>query len=141
MSVSHEPLKRPIQIIDRQAGHYVWLLENFLGARNIDRRIQQVNRESQREKGTYLRYWVRPNQAWWKGFEQARRMRATGKSFRGNVGEHLLKPIGTAAKIAHLYQGMPQSKRHELRQRLLFDKHLTPVLYEIDLLNTTIDVR
>ena len=42
-------------------------------------------------------------------------------------------PIETAAKMSVLHGSMPESKRSELRQRILGSDYLTPILMEIDM--------
>lgn len=120
-----------LEIHDSQAGRLFKRLEAFLGAEDIDNRISQIQRELQIEKGIYRDYWVLPNRSWWLGFQEARDLLRSGKSFRGNLTNRMLRPCRTAAEINLLFSSMQEVKRNELRSRILHADNLNPVLFEI----------
>lgn len=125
-------MTKTLEIHDSQAGQLFKRLETYLGIEAIDKRISQIQRELQIEKGIYRDYWVLPNRAWWLGFQEARDLLRSGKSLRGNLKNRMLRPCRTAAEINLLFSSMREDKRNELRSRILHANNLNPVLFEIN---------
>jgi len=125
---------RAISLSNRDVSKYLNKLEKFLGSQNIRKRIQQLEHTLKIESGKiYRRYWLCPQLGWWLGLRDALKLRDSGKVFRDDrISPRMRDSLGTAAKIAHLFYSMSESKRSEFKQRLLGSEHLTPVLHEID---------
>jgi len=124
--------EQPIVIYDLSAGHYFRQLVEFLDAREIEKRLKQIEIMIYSEKGAYLNYWVLPNAIWWLGLKEAITISKKGSSFRGNVSRIMLHPLDTAVKLSNIYQTLPKFKREEYRSRILTDDILEPTLFEIE---------
>jgi len=126
------PQVRDIEVHDYNGHVFIRFLENLFGTHQIDKRLQQITRELNTEKGIYLEYWVKPNRSLWLGLKEARDHIAAGKSLAGSVTERMFRPIEIAAKLTLLKRNMPLAKLDEFRSRILCSDYLEPVLYELD---------
>jgi hypothetical protein len=78
---------RPITISELEIEKYLLFLEKFLGSKDIDRRIEQVERtvRFEQDQTVYLRYWVFPNAHFWLGIRDVRSLVLSGKCQTGNL--------------------------------------------------------
>lgn len=124
--------KRKLEIHDFEAKRYFRRLEEFLGSREIDKRLKSIEQELRIERGVYLEYWVNQKNNWWLGLKKARELCRSQSAKSLKLDVLMAKPLETAIKLSCLYGTMSTSKRNEFRKRILTSDHLTPILFEID---------
>lgn len=126
-------MKRQLpDIHDYSAGKYFRHLETLLGTKEIEKRLSRIERELSIESDIYLQEWVVPKRAWWRGFQDARKLMRRGGSFRRSITPNMEHPLQTAVKLSRLYSTMPDWKRQEFARRIVTDDDLNPTLFEID---------
>ena len=127
------PYPRKIELNDFEAKRYFRRLEEFLGSNEIDKRLKNIEREIQIERGVYRENWVYPNNVWWLGLQRARELCRYQSAKIFKLDSQMVKPLETAVKLSRLYGSMPQSKRKEFCTRILTSNNLTPIFFEIDI--------
>jgi len=125
---------RPITISELEIEKYLLFLEKFLGSKDIDRRIEQVERtvRFEQDQTVYLRYWVFPNAYFWLGIRDVRSLVLFGKWQTGNLPSRVQKVLEIAAKLHKLQGSMSDRVQDEFRTRILGSDFPAPTLYEID---------
>jgi hypothetical protein len=125
---------RPIEIFDNEISFYFNKLIEFLGEIEIEKRINNIHKTFDFEKGyVYRNYYLKKIFAWWISFEKAMKINKSGSSFRGKLNSSIVEPIKTSYYLYYLYESMNDKTKTKLRSNLLHQELVEPFLYELEI--------
>jgi len=122
---------RSIDVYISEIPYYIEFLEEYLGAGEVTRRLEQINRSIHTESGAYLHYWLLPNSSFWLGLQEARRF-FSKRTPHTKMPRSIERTVEIAAKLNVLQKSMPSRVWNDLQSRILYADYLSPIFFEID---------